>query len=90
MSTYHNLCSPDVAEMGITAYVAEGADLAEGADRANGADVTNVANLAKIGNLALHKNTLFFFYCFCHQEFKNVTSDGLYGLRKDGCANITI
>ena len=61
-----------------TAYVAEGADLAEGADRANGADVTDVANLAKIGNLALHKNTLFYFDCFCHQEFKNISSDGLY------------
>ena len=66
--------------MGNTAYVAEGAegaDLAEGADRANGAYGTNGANLAKIGNLALHKNTLFYFDCFCHQEFKDMSHDGL-------------
>ena len=66
--------------MGTTAYVAE---RDEGADWANGADRTNGANLAKICNLALHKNTLFYFDTFCHQDIMG----SLLSLGKDGCAN---
>ena len=36
--------------------------------------------MAEIGNMALHVNTISYFDCFCHQEHKNTSHDGLWEL----------
>ena len=65
----------EIANMGYVVDEAVWADWADGADRADG---TNEIDMAE---MALHNmNTLFYFDCLGHKEFKNIAYNALWEL----------
>ena len=63
----------EIANMGYVVDEAVWADWADGADRADG---TNEIDMAE---MALHNmNTLFYFDCLGHKEFKNIAYNALW------------